>query len=459
MRIVGKILKGLLLLVVLVAAGIAGWLYFAPPALIRVGTAYSAKIVCSNHFLAGRDADAVLALDVQAPGHPLLKYIHVDVDEEARSVSAKLLGLFGEGRAVHREGAGCATVPAGTQLGALPAVEAAGQANAEALWPIGERVAASQDPALAALLDDAALTGPGMRAVVVAHNGRIVGERYGEGFGPETPLLGWSMTKTVTTAIIATLVGEGRLSLDQDGLFEEWDVDERGTITIADLLSMSSGLEFNEDYGDVTDVTRMLYLQPDMAAFAADKPLTSPIGETFSYSSGTTLLLSRIWQNAFDDPAEALAFPRKAIFGPIGMTSAVLEADSSGTFVGSSYLYATARDWARFGLFLLDDGRWQARQILPEGFVSWMREEAPASNGEYGRGHLWLKGSNGGGEASTPALPGDTFWLRGHDGQTVAVVPSRGLVVVRLGLTPSKLGHRPEPLVAALAALLPAGND
>src|SRR5690606_24554162 len=187
-----------------------------------------------------------------------------------------------------------------------------------------------------------------------------------------------------TAAIIGALVGEDRLSLDQDGLFEEWDIDERGTITIADLMAMSSGLEFNEDYGDVTDVTRMLYLQPDMATFAADKPLAGPIGETFSYSSGTTLLLSRIWQNAFDDPAEAFAFPRDALFTPIGMTSAVLEPDASGTFVGSSYLYATGRDWARFGQFLLDEGQWRGQQVLPEGFVSWMREEAPASEGKYG---------------------------------------------------------------------------
>jgi CubicO group peptidase (beta-lactamase class C family) len=457
MRIIGKILKGLLILVVLVAVGAAGWLYFAPPALIRVGTAYSAKIVCSNHFLAGRDAQAVLALDVQAPGHPLLKYIYVDVDEAAGSVSAKLLGLFGEGRAIYREGAGCATLPAGAELAALEPLPSAGMPNPNALWPFGERVEASQDPALAGVLDDANLTGPGMRAVVVAHNGRIVGERYGDGFGPETPLLGWSMTKTVTAAIIGALVGEDRLSLDQDGLFEEWDIDERGTITIADLMAMSSGLEFNEDYGDVTDVTRMLYLQPDMATFAADKPLAGPIGETFTYSSGTTLLLSRIWQNAFDDPAEAFAFPREALFTPIGMTSAVLEPDASGTFVGSSYLYATGRDWARFGQFLLDEGQWRGQQVLPEGFVSWMREEAPASEGKYGRGQVWLEGSDAG--ASASGLPQDTFWLRGHDGQTVAVVPSQRLVVVRLGLTPSKLGHRPEPLVAALAALLPTGND
>lgn len=457
MRIIGKLLKGLLILVVLVVAGAASWLYFAPPALIRVGTAYSAKIVCSNHFLAGRDAQAVLALDVQAPGHPLLKYIYVDVDEAAGSVSAKLLGLFGEGRAIYREGAGCATLPADAELAALEPLPPAGMPNPNVLWPFGERVEASQDPALASVLDDATLTGPGMRAVVVAHNGRIVGERYGDGFGPETPLLGWSMTKTVTAAIIGALVGEDRLSLDQDGLFEEWDIDERGTITIADLMAMSSGLEFNEDYGDVTDVTRMLYLQPDMATFAADKPLAGPIGETFSYSSGTTLLLSRIWQNAFDDPAEAFAFPRGALFTPIGMTSAVLEPDASGTFVGSSYLYATGRDWARFGQFLLDEGKWRGQQVLPEGFVSWMREEAPASEGKYGRGQVWLEGSDAG--ASAPGLPQDTFWLRGHDGQTVAVVPSQRLVVVRLGLTPSKLGHRPEPLVAALAALLPTGND
>src|SRR5690606_35612625 len=136
-----------------------------------------------------------------------------------------------------------------------------------------------------------------------------VGERYGEGFDATTPLLGWSMTKTVTSAIIGTLVGEGRLSLDQDGIFEMWGADERGAITVADLMAMSSGLTFNEDYGDVTDVTRMLYLEPDMAVFAADKPLEAPPGEVFTDSSGTTVMLSRIWQDAFDDRAAALAWP------------------------------------------------------------------------------------------------------------------------------------------------------
>lgn len=463
MRAVRKILKILVVAVVLAVVGVAGWLAFAPPALIRVATAYSAKIVCSNHFLAGRDGQQVLALDVQAPGHPILKYIAIDVDERAQTVSARLLGLFGQGRAIYREGLGCTTVPGGAEPVAMAPPPQATAAGMGGPWPQGGRVEPSQEPALAAILDDPAMIGPGMRAVVVVHEGRIVGERYGDGFAADTPLLGWSMTKTVTAAIIGTLVREGRLSLDQDSLFEGWNGDERGAITLADLMAMSSGLEFNEDYGDVTDVTRMLYLEADMAGFAADKQLAGPVGATFSYSSGTTILLSRIWQDAFADPAQALAWPRQALFSPLGMTSAVMEPDAAGTLAGSSYLYATARDWARFGEFLRGDGVWAGRRILPEGFVSWMREAAPASGGEYGRGQLWLHGPGGGVVADAGFdLPGDTFWLLGHDGQSVAVVPSRGLVVVRLGLTPSGLAYKPQKMVEALVRLhgeRPAGGD
>jgi CubicO group peptidase (beta-lactamase class C family) len=225
-------------------------------------------------------------------------------------------------------------------------------------------------------------------------------------------------------------------------------------------MAMSSGLEFNEDYGDVTDVTRMLYLEPDMASFAAAKPLASDVGKKFSYSSGTTLLLSRLWQDAVGDPAKALAWPREKLFGPLGMTSAVLEADARGTFAGSSYLYASAHDWARFGQFLLQDGVWNGARIVPEGYVAWMREKAPAAPiGEYGRGQLWLQGPEGGTpEGEDPDvgfdLPDDTFWMQGHDGQTVAMMPSANLVVVRLGLTPSKLRYKPQALLSALAAAL-----
>lgn len=453
-----KLVKWLLALLVVAVVALAGWLSFSPPDLIRVASAYSAKIVCSNVFIAGRDPDEVLKVDVQAPGHWLLKYIQVDVDRSAKTVTAALLGQFGEGIAVARDGLGCTSMSSDElyRLASvtIPAIPPLPQ---DQPWPQGNLVQPSQDPAIAAILDDLAMTGPGMRAVVAVQNGRIVGEKYAEGFAAETPLLGWSMTKTVNAAIVGTVIKAGKMQLDAKGLTEMWKADGRGAISVADLMAMSSGLEFNEDYGDVTDVTRMLFLEPNMAGFAAAKPLAAEIGKVFNYSSGTATFLSRLWQDAVGADV-ALAWPSKTLFQPLGMTSAVMETDESGTFVGSSYMYATARDWARFGQFLLQDGVWNGTEILPAGFVAWLREPAPASKGAYTRGQAWLAGPGDEANPSASAadgVPADTYWLEGHDGQTVAVVPSRQLVVVRLGLTPSKLGYRPQKMLGALAKALP----
>jgi CubicO group peptidase (beta-lactamase class C family) len=458
MRIVVKIVKWLLGLIVLAIVGLFAWLYIAPPELIRVGSGYSAKIVCSNVFIAGRDPNEVLAVDVQAPGHPLLRLMRVSVDKNRGTVSAGLLGFLGKSVAVARDGLGCASVPDGnvgkarkTAIYAEPAAT-----KQDALWPEGERVDSSQIPEIAKILDDAALTGTGMRAVVVVKNDHVVAERYGDGFSKKTPLIGWSMTKTVNAAIVGTLVKDGKVAVTNQALFGAWKADGRAAISLADMMAMSSGLAFNEDYGDVADVTRMLYLEPDMAGFAESKPLTGAVGKVFSYSSGTAVMLSRLWQDAIGDKDKALMWPRTALFGPLGMNSAVLETDEQGTFVGSSYLYATAHDWARFGQFLLQGGVWNGNDILPAGFVDWMREPAPASK-VYGKGQLWIEGpgdeeSPGAGIAS--GLPKDTYWMEGHDGQTVAIIPSEQLVVVRLGLTPAKLGYRPQTMVAALVKAL-----
>jgi CubicO group peptidase (beta-lactamase class C family) len=248
------------------------------------------------------------------------------------------------------------------------------------------------------------------------------------------------------------------ISRDDQGLFDAWSPDGRGGITLADMLGMASDLEWNEGYGYVSDVTRMLYLEPDMAAFAAAKPFDeqSPggIGEVFNYSSGTSVMLSRIWQDRMGTPDSAMAYPGQALFGPLRMLSAVLETDARGTIVGSSYLYATARDWARFGQFLLQRGVWEGRSLLPVGYVDWMSEPHPASEGVYGRGHLWTRPPQSWLETDMSGVPDDAYFLSGHDGQMIAVVPSSGLVVVRLGLTPSTLGHRRIPLVQALLETL-----
>ncbi|AID31001.1 serine hydrolase domain-containing protein [Mesorhizobium jarvisii] len=458
MRFVVKIVRWLLGLIVMAVAGLFAWLYIAPPELIRVGSGYSAKIVCSNVFIAGRDANEVLAVDVQAPGHPLLRLMRVSVDKNRGTVSAGLLGFLGKSEAVSRDGLGCASIPDGdvgkarrTTVHVEPS-----PTSRDTLWPEGERVEASQDPVIAKLLDDAALTGSGMRAVVVVKNGRVVAERYGDGFSAKTPLLGWSMTKTVNAAIVGTLVKDGKMAVDNKGLFAPWKADGRAAISLADMMAMSSGLEFNEDYGDVADVTRMLYLEPDMAGFAESKPLAGEVGKVFSYSSGTAVMLSRLWQDAIGDKAKALTWPRTALFGPLGMHSAVLETDEQGTFVGSSYLYATAHDWARFGQFLLQGGVWNGNQVLPTGFVDWMREPAPASK-VYGKGQLWIEApgdEENPGAGVAAGLPKDTYWMEGHDGQTVAIIPSEHLVIVRLGLTPAKVGYRPQTMVGALVKAL-----
>ncbi|PBB90609.1 6-aminohexanoate hydrolase [Mesorhizobium sp. WSM3864] len=459
MRAVVKFIKWLLGLIVLAVVALFAWLYLAPPELIRVGSGYAAKIVCSNVFIAGRDPNEVLAVDVQAPGHPLLKLMKVSVDKERGLVSAGLLWTLGKSVAVERDGVGCASVPDGDTGKARQTsvhIEPLAVASQDALWPEGERVDALQNPAVTKIVDDGAMVGTGMRAVVVVKNGRIVAERYGEGFSAKTPLLGWSMTKTVNAAIVGTLVKDGKMALDNKGLFSPWKADGRAAISLADMMAMSSGLEFNENYGDVADVTRMLYLEPDMAGFAETKPLGGEVGKAFSYSSGTAVMLSRLWQEAIGDKAKALSWPRTALFEPLGMRSAVLETDERGTFVGSSYLYATAHDWARFGQFLLQGGVWNGAQILPTGFVDWMRQPAPASK-VYGNGQVWIEGpgdEENPGAGAAAGLPKDTYWMEGHDGQTVAIIPSEQLVVVRLGLTPAKLGYRPQAMVAALVKAL-----
>jgi CubicO group peptidase (beta-lactamase class C family) len=447
------------LLALLVIAVLVLWI--RPPDLLRIGANYSAKITCSNVFLAGRDPDQVLRDDVQAPGISILKFMKVSVDRDAGVVRAGFLGFIGGGLAVARPGVGCTVVPDGNLSFAKSAAPTtASHTSAAAVdstaaspqqpWPDGEGTASHLQVEHA--IADSNLVGPGMRAIVVVDHGRITAERYGEGFSAKTPLLGWSMSKTVVAGLIGMLVKDGKLSLDQAGFWPAGDGRER--IRVADLLAMSSGLHFNESYGAVSDVTSMLYLRPDMAAFAHDQPLDHPVGEAWSYSSGTAVLLSRIMQNAAG--ANSADFVAQRLFNPLGMTTATMEADEHGTLVGSSYMYATAHDWARYGQFLLQDGVWKGERLLPEGYVAMMATPVKASGGQYGEGQTWLWASDAAKPGVNPdgafGIPTDTFYMSGHDGQTIAVIRSRQLVIVRMGLTPYSSGYSPQPLIKAILA-------
>jgi CubicO group peptidase (beta-lactamase class C family) len=452
----GKVVLRSAATIVLLLAALLGALWLNPPDLLRVGANYSAKIVCSNVFLAGRDPDEVLRTDVQASGIALLRLVRISVDRQRHVIHAGFLGVIGDGLAVDRPQTGCAVVPDGNLDFAIQVNKIAAQTSAPAattanpgiaadtgaLWPEGNAVATT--PALDRILADDTLTGAGMRAVVVVAHGRIVAERYAPGFSVATPLLGWSMAKTVVAGLVGVLVKEGRLTLDQSAGWATPGGDGRKRIRIADLLSMSSGLHFNEGYGAVSDVTRMLFLEPDMSEFARAQPLAHPVGEFWSYSSGTANILSRIVQDAGGRLGARVADEK--IFKPLGMTSAIIETDEDGTLVGSSYMYATARDWARYAQFLLQDGVWRGQEMLPRGYVAMMASPVAASGGQYGHGLVWLGGS----PDTASGIPADTIWMEGHDGQSIAIIPSRQLAVVRLGLTPALDHYQPQPLVKAI---------
>ncbi|MGO8869927.1 MAG: serine hydrolase domain-containing protein [Acidimicrobiales bacterium] len=279
-------------------------------------------------------------------------------------------------------------------------------------------------------------------AVVVVHRGRLVVERYdgllpqwdkpGKPVRRDTPLLSWSVAKSMLHAVVGMLVAEGRLLPDAPAPVPEWQApgDPRRAITLQHLLEMRDGLDFAEEYVDpgASDVLRMLFGdgQADMAAFAADRPLAAPPGTQFNYSSGTSNIVSGIVARTVGPGAPYERFLADWLFRPLGMTSAATTFDDAGTWVAASYAYATARDFARFGLLYLRDGVWEGRRLLPEGWVDHGRRprSVDPDDGDLYGSHWWMRNH-----------PFGTFWAAGHEGQFIDVCPALDLVLVRMGRT------------------------
>lgn len=445
MRVVLRMLKFIVAILLLGVLVFSVWLTFIPPNGLLSATAHAGKMVCSNVFIAKRDADEVARTDVAFALPRLVKRLNINVDTAKQRVEAAYRGLFAKRYAQYEEGRGC-TLASSDEV-PHPAAPSSLPEKPNALWPVGESAQLSDDEPLLAALNDPALQGPGMRAIVVVQDGRIIGETYGEGFNASTPLQGWSMTKTVNAALAGMAINDGKLSLDRKNLFPQWAGDARADISVADLMAMTSGLKWSED-GDSPDPDGLENLAHDAAAFARDRPLVAPPGTKFNYSGGASVLLARVWQNAVG--ADARAYPQERLFKPLGMTSAVLEADPSGTFLGEAFLFANAHDWVRFGEFLRLNGEWNGAQLLPPGFVDYMRSPVPASDEGhgpvYGRGQLWL------GPGQGFRLPADTFMLQGHLRQVIAIIPSRKLVILRMGLTREDIGYSVAKLLYAIVA-------
>jgi len=427
--------------------------------LIATGVAYKAKVLCSGVFVSQRNPQAVLSEDLEVEDLAPLRFIDTTVDRAGQQVSASFLGVIRQ-KAVYRAESGC-------RLSFADPVMPAPSMALAAHPPLAESadIQIMPDTRLAAALDWAfAEPDPShlrrTRAVVIVKDGQIVAERYAPGFSAATALPGWSMAKTVMNALVGVLVGQGRLDLAAPAPVPEWQAtgDPRRDIRLDQLMRMTSGLEFSETPGQpLSDVTRMLMREPDAAAYAAGKPLQAEPGTRWAYASGTTNIISRIIRDRLGE-AEYREFPKRALFEPLGMDSARLETDAAGHFVGSSFLYATARDWAKFGQLYLQDGVWQGKRILPAGWVGYSATPTPQAGGQYGA-HVWLDTAWEYRQTDpAPPLPPGAFHAIGYEGQCVSIIPSHGLVVVRLGLTRTASAWRQDRFVHRVINALAADS-
>ncbi len=441
-----RVLKRLLLFFIVIAVLVGGYLFFKTYRLVNIGAGFAAKMMCSSVFISGQSSESVWQNELNLKP---LRFIETKIDKEQKAVTASGLGGLVRRRAVYRPKLG-ATLDIPPNSPEISGLHPLTLSEAEE-WPAGNRVDFDRLPQeidkdrLHNVINEA-FSEPfrfkkrRTRAVVIVYRGKIIAERYGPGFDRNTPQLGWSMTKSVINALVGILVKQGKLDVHAPADVPQWQTrnDPRKQIRLDHLLRMKSGLAFDESYVESdSDVLKMLFDCDNTAEFAAKKPLLHPPGEVWHYSSGTTNIISSIIRRVLAGSLqEYWRFAHNALFYRLGMTSAVLEPDAAGTFVGSSCMYATPRDWARFGVFCLQDGVWQGERILPEGWMDYSTRLTPESKHQNYGAHFWLAPQS---EAENVSpLPVDLFYMAGHNGQYVSVLPSHDLVIVRLGVSVHK---------------------
>jgi len=427
---------------VILAVPIALFAIFRPDRAIHVATGFAAHIVCTKTFVSGLDPQTVFAEITDRAGiRRLRSVLGYRLDRAGKTVDASVAGLFGS-RAAFHDGFGCVLLhgPDGPYLLKSDIAALKTPKSPPLLAEIaGAAIVEPSDPGLKAALDHAfeePATPPFRRtkAVVVVHDGSVIAERYASGVGVETPLLGFSMTKSVVNALLGILTQQGRISPSMPAPIAEWRgaADPRREIEVEHLMRMTSGLALDETNTGFDPATQMVYLHNDMAGFAAKAAIIAPPGKRWAYSSPSTQLLARIIRDIVGGPEQTLAFAWRELFNPLGMRDVTLEFDATGTLQGSAYMLASARDWARFGLLYLNDGIIGGHRILPD---EWVDFSASATLGtDYGAG-FWTNRSeheHAKGRVRS-GIPRDAFFALGDLGQRIVVLPSQHLVIVRLG--------------------------
>ncbi|MDT8427697.1 MAG: serine hydrolase [Pseudomonadales bacterium] len=430
-----KKIKYFLIVLLSILLGLAAWAGITPAYITSapaVAAGIGAKLLCSSHYVSGFSREQ--SFDDLVQYSPLLEYLSIDYNEQERAVSTSFFRMAPT-TATYIPGLGCAVSYPGYEQ--RHNYEVTTPSVLASLWPHGNRVPAP-DPSLQALLQDIVerdnRQGLNTRALLVVRDGQVSAEVYAQGAGPDTPLLGWSMAKSLVSIMIGNLQLREEVSIEDSQLFSPWQQDGRADIQLGHLLTMTDGLDFSERYNPGDDATAMLFTAPSVSDYAMARPLQQEPGTVFNYSSGTANLLSRYYFETVGGTLQASYEDyRQNILGPMGFQHSVFEVDASGVFVGSSYFYASARDWARLGQLMLNRGVLNGHRIVSAEWVeASMQPNGSGNNKAYGY-QWWLNRGNQ--RLRWPDLPVDAFAAQGNRQQSVMVIPSENLVIVRLGWT------------------------
>ena len=415
--------------------------------LFTSGAGLVAKHLCSLTFVSKLEFDRARQVYIDPFVEPFGPIISSSQDDTG--VSARI--LWTSARAEHRPGLGCTLRYGDEPLDSFQTERY--RRSFVTLAEPAEIDAAFDRGSLQSTVDEAFVPiERGTMAVLVQQGGKVMAERYAEGVESETPLPGWSMTKSVVATLYGVLVANRLVDMSAPGAVLEWrdSRDPRSQITIDHLLRMTSGLEITEDQTGMDPNSQMLFAVPDAASFAANRPLQADVGSYYEYMSGSTVLATRRIQEIFGSLEATYGFIHTRLFDQLGMTTAVMEPDESGTLIGSSFMLASARDWAQLGQLYANGGTYRGRQLLPPHWISYVTRHTPESGDEaYGAG-FWLSSIDG--VNGWQGVPTDAFTMNGFQGQYVVVIPSLDLVIVRLGAAPGDPGIR--ALVAGVVGAL-----
>lgn len=402
-----------------------------------IAAGYNALFTCSAHFVAGRPLNDIMKVEL-ADTVPL-KLPHPVIDEN-RLIVTVLSGDESLRIAAYRKGMGCTLLPPEwgmADLSRLPYVQYPALPDTQNInWPMGDDYLVDEPKKLTDVLDrafDSTSYGEGSLTIgiVIVKNGRIIAERYRDGFGPYSGYRTWSTAKSISASLIGIAAGKGLLNVDAPAPIPEWQQpgDPRQEILLKELMWMSSGL-----YSGGNNTAAVYFGGQDVISAVTTTQLEAQPGTRWKYANNDTLLTLHALKFTLGDDLAYLRFPYDELLHKIGMYHTFMETDHLGNFIGSSQVYTTARDLSRFGLLLVNDGVWMGERILPKGWVKFTRTPAPtrpADKGKRGYGaQFWLFGT-------LPGLPADTFTSSGNKGQFVTVLPGQNLVVVRTGVDPA----------------------